>query len=169
MIKSDGYPTYNFAHIIDDLLMKCTHVIRSRSSGSVPKYLNLYDALSIERPVLATVPFVQALDVEKLGKRDGAKDILDYARQGFLPEAMINFMATLAGTTVPNRSYFHLRMIDKFSLEHVQRSSARFDERVIMDDAPIFVGYQWMKHTNWPKISGQSRLKVTMMPTDAGI
>ena len=160
MIKSDGYPTYNFAHIIDDLLMKCTHVIRSQEFlASVPKYLNLYDALSIERPVLATVPFVMALDgKKKLGKRDGAKDILDYARQGFLPEAMINFMATLGWNDGTEQELFSLKeLIDKFSLEHVQRSSARFDERRLlwMNGAhirglPMDEAYELAKNF-WPK------------------
>ena len=89
IIKSDGYPTYNFAHIVDDYEMQITHVIRSQEFiASVPKFLNLYEALKIERPILATVPFVMAPGGnKKLGKRDGAKDILDYKREGFLPEA----------------------------------------------------------------------------------
>ena len=80
LIKSDGYPTYNFAHIIDDLLMEISHVIRGQEFlASVPKYLNLYEALDIPRPLLATVPAVLAPDGKrKLSKRDGAKDILEY-------------------------------------------------------------------------------------------
>ena len=132
IIKSDGYPTYNFAHIIDDMLMKCTHVIRSQEFlSSVPKYLNLYDALAIERPVLATVPFVMAANGQKkLSKRDGAKDVLDYAREGFLPDTMLNFMATLGWNDGTTQELFSLsELINKFSLNHVQRSGARFDEQ----------------------------------------
>lgn len=132
LIKSDGFPTYNFCHIIDDMFMKCTHVIRSQEFlASVPKYLNLYEALEIEPPVLATVPFVMAPSgKKKLSKRDGAKDVLDYAREGFLPEALINFMATLGWNDGTEQEvYTTQELIDKFSLERVQRSGAKFDEQ----------------------------------------
>jgi glutamyl-tRNA synthetase len=132
IMKSDGYPTYNFAHIIDDLLMQVTHVMRSQEFlASVPKYLNLYEALEIDRPVLATLPFVMGPDgKKKLSKRDGAKDVLDYAREGFLPEAMLNFMATLGWNDGTEQELFTVQeLIDKFKLERVQRGGAKFDEQ----------------------------------------
>ncbi|MEK7152475.1 MAG: glutamate--tRNA ligase [Patescibacteria group bacterium] len=132
VIKSDGYPTYNFCHIIDDLLMKCTHVIRSQEFiASVPKFLNLYEALEIERPLLATVPFVMGSDgKKKLSKRDGAKDILDYREEGFLPEAMVNFLATLGWNDGTEQEVFSRQeLIDTFSLARVQKGGARFDEQ----------------------------------------
>lgn len=132
LVKSDGFPTYNFAHIIDDLNMKITHVIRSQEFlPSVPKYLNLYEALEIQPPHLATVPFVMGPDgKKKLSKRDGAKDLLDYAREGYLPEALINFMASLGWNDGSEQELFSVNeLIQKFSLDHVQRSGARFDER----------------------------------------
>ncbi|HJQ08821.1 MAG TPA: glutamate--tRNA ligase [Candidatus Saccharimonadales bacterium] len=132
LIKSDGYPTYNFCHIIDDLLMECTHIIRSQEFlASVPKYLNLYEALEIERPILATVPFVMGPDgKKKLSKRDGAKDVLDYAREGYLPEAMINFMATLGWNDGTEQEIFTpAELIKKFSLDRVQKGGAKFDEQ----------------------------------------
>lgn len=135
ILKSDGYPTYNFAHIIDDLLMECTHVIRSQEFiASVPKFLNLYEALGIERPILATVPPVMGPDgKKKLSKRDGAKDILDYAREGYLPEALVNFMATLGWNDGTEQEIFTVdELIQKFSLERVQRSGARFDEQRLL-------------------------------------
>ncbi len=132
LIKSDGYPTYNFCHIIDDLLMECTHVIRSQEFvSSVPRYLNLYEALEIEHPKLATLPFVMGADgKKKLGKRDGAKDILDYAREGYLPEAMFNFLATLGWNDGTEQEIFSKEeLIKKFSLDRVQKSGAKFDEQ----------------------------------------
>ncbi|MGH7157623.1 MAG: glutamate--tRNA ligase [Candidatus Saccharimonadales bacterium] len=132
LIKSDGYPTYNFCHIIDDLLMECTHVMRSQEFlASVPKFLNLYEALEIERPILATLPFVMGPDgKKKLSKRDGAKDVLDYAREGFLPEAMVNFMATLGWNDGTEQEIFEIpELIEKFSLERVHKSGAKFDEQ----------------------------------------
>lgn len=132
IMKSDGYPTYNFCHIIDDYLMKITHVIRSQEFiASVPKFLNLYEALEIERPLLATVPFVMGPDgKKKLSKRDGAKDVLDYAREGYLPETIVNFMASLGWNDGTEQEVFSIEeLIDKFSLSHVQRSGARFDDQ----------------------------------------
>jgi len=95
LIKSDGYPTYNFAHIIDDLEMGVTHIMRADEFiSSTPKFLSLYDALSIMPPVLVTLPpILGEAGTKKLGKRDGAKDILDYKKEGYLPEAMLNFLA----------------------------------------------------------------------------
>lgn len=135
IIKSDGYPTYNFAHIIDDLLMECTHVIRSQEFvASTPKYLNLYEALDITPPILATVPMVLGPDgKKKLSKRDGAKDILDYAREGFLPEALVNFMATLGWNDGTEQEIFTVdELIKKFSLERVQKGGSKFDEQRLL-------------------------------------
>lgn len=132
ILKSDGFPTYNFAHIIDDLLMECTHVIRAQEFiASVPKFLNLYEALEIERPTLATVPPVMGPDgKKKLSKRDGAKDILDYAREGYLPEALLNFMASLGWNDGTEQEIFSVdELIQKFSLDRVQRGGAKFDEQ----------------------------------------
>lgn len=135
LIKSDGYPTYNFAHIIDDLEMEITHVIRGQEFiSSVPNYLNLYEALEIERPLLATMPHIlNEQGNKKLGKRDGAKDVLDYIRDGYLPEAMVSFIATLGwndGTT--QEVFTRDELIQKFSLGRVGRSGARFDEKRLL-------------------------------------
>jgi glutamyl-tRNA synthetase len=132
IIKSDGFPTYNFAHVVDDHLMKVSHVIRSQEFlPSVPKYLNLYEALEIERPKLATLPYVMAPDgSRKLSKRHGANDILDYKREGYLPEALINFLATLGWHDGTDQEIFSLEeLISKFKLDRVQRGGAKFDEK----------------------------------------
>lgn len=135
LMKSDGYPTYNFAHIIDDMLMGVTHIIRGQEFlASTPNYLNLYEALEIKPPVLATVPPVMGPDGnKKLSKRDGAKDILDYAREGYLPEAVVNFMASLGWNDGTEQEEFSVNeLINKFSLDRIQRSGARFDERRLL-------------------------------------
>ena len=95
LIKSDGYPTYNFAHIIDDYEMGVTHIMRADEFiASTPKFLALYEALGIERPEFVTLPPILGKDgKKKLGKRDGAKDFLEYSKDGYLPEAMLNFLA----------------------------------------------------------------------------
>lgn len=132
IMKSDGYPTYNFAHIVDDAEMEITHIIRGQEFiASQPNYLNLYEALGLERPLIATVPHIMGPDgKKKLSKRDGAKDVLDYIRDGFLPEALVSFIATLGwndGTT--QEIYTREELIKTFSLKRVQRSGARFDEQ----------------------------------------
>lgn len=135
LIKSDGYPTYNFCHIIDDAVMGVTHVLRSQEFvSSTPKFLNLYEALEVERPTLATLPYVMAIDgKKKLGKRDGAKNILDYGKDGYLPEAMANFLATLGWNDGTEQEIFTVdELIDKFSLSRVQKSPARFDEQRLL-------------------------------------
>lgn len=135
LIKADGYPTYNFAHIIDDLYMECTHVIRgSEYVASTPRYLNLYEALAITPPILALVPHVMRPDGrKKLSKRDGAKDILDYAKEGYLPEALLNFMASMGWNDGTEQEiYSPEELIKKFSLDRVQKSGARFDEKRLL-------------------------------------
>jgi glutamyl-tRNA synthetase len=132
LIKSDGFPTYNFAHIIDDHEMAVTDVIRSQEFlSSVPKFHNLYEALDIRRPRLATLPYVMGPDgKKKLSKRDGAKDILDYKREGYLPEALISFLATLGWNDGTEQEIFSVgELIKKFSLSRVHHGGARFDEQ----------------------------------------
>lgn len=132
LIKSDGYPTYNFAHIVDDAEMHVSHVIRGQEFiSSQPNYLNLYEALGLERPIFATMPHILApAGNKKLGKRDGAKDTLDYIRDGILPEALINFIASLGWNDGSEQEIFSREeLIEKFRLDRVQRSGARFDEQ----------------------------------------
>ena len=135
LVKSDGLPTYNFAHIVDDYEMGITHVIRGLEYiSSIPKYLSLYDALEIEWPVLACLPHIMAPDgKKKLGKRDGAKSVQEYKDQGILPEAMLNFLASMGWNDGTEQEIFtRSELIDKFSLERVQRSGARFDEQRLL-------------------------------------
>lgn len=135
IMKSDGFPTYNFAHIIDDHEMGITHVIRGQEFlASMPKYLNLYEALDFPVPVFATMPHILGPDgSKKLSKRDGAKDILEYRKEGYLPEAMRNFLASLGWNDGTEQEVFTTdELIQKFSLDRVQKSGARFDERRLL-------------------------------------
>jgi glutamyl-tRNA synthetase len=135
LIKSDGYPTYNFAHIVDDAEMQITHIIRGQEFlASIPNYLNLYEALGITPPKIATVPHILGPDGnKKLSKRDGAKDVLDYIRDGFLPEALVSFIATLGWNDGTVQEVFtREELLQKFSLDRVQKSGARFDEQRLL-------------------------------------
>ncbi len=135
LIKSDGYPTYNFAHIVDDAEMKISHVIRGQEFiSSMPNYLALYEALGLERPIFAHMPHIMnEQGNKKLGKRDGAKDVLDYIRDGYLPETMMSFIATMGWNDGTEQEVFTKReLIEKFSLSRVQKSGARFDEKRLL-------------------------------------
>lgn len=143
LVKSDGLPTYNFGHIIDDYEMGVTHVIRGLEYiSSIPRYLSLYDALDITPPVLACLPHIMAPDgKKKLGKRDGAKSVTDYRTDGILPEAMLNFLASMGWNDGTEQELFtREELIQKFSLERVQRSGARFDEKRL-----LWMNGQWIR------------------------
>lgn len=131
LIKGDGYPTYNFAHIIDDLEMKVTHVMRGQEFiSSTPKFLSVYDALGITPPLFATLPPIMGPDgKKKLGKRDGAKDVLEYGKEGYLPEAMINFLALLGWNPGDDREIFTKEeLINSFDISRIGHSGAQLNE-----------------------------------------
>jgi glutamyl-tRNA synthetase len=143
LIKSDQMPTYNFAHIVDDADMQITHVIRGMEYiSSVPKYLNLYEALDLTVPILAHVPHIMnEQGNKKLSKRDGATSILDYKKAGYLPEAMLNFLASMGWNDGTEQEIFSREeLIQKFSLERVQKSGARFDEKRL-----LWVNGSWIR------------------------
>jgi len=179
LIKSDGYPTYNFAHIVDDAEMKITHIIRGQEFiSSQPNYLNLYDALGLERPIFATMPHIlAATGGKKLGKRDGAKDVLDYIREGIIPEALTNFIASLGWNDGTEQELFSKEeLIEKFSLDRVQRSGARFDEqrllwmtgqwirRLSIDDLYVRVTDLWPE--NAATVSEEAKKKILALVQD---
>lgn len=143
LIKSDGYPTYNFAHIVDDIEMNVTHVIRGQEFiSSMPNYLALYEALGATPPLFVTMPpILNEGGNKKLGKRDGAKDILDYRAEGFLPEAMLNFLALLGWNPGTDQEFFSKEeLIRAFDLSRVQISGAQFDEVKLRS-----VNQHWMR------------------------
>ena len=151
LVKSDGYPTYNFAHIVDDAEMEITHIIRGQEFiSSQPNYLNLYEALGLTPPVFATMPHIlAATGGKKLGKRDGAKDVLDYINDGILPEALVNFIASLGWNDGTEQEIFSREeLIAKFSLARVQKSGARFDEQRL-----LWMNGQWIRRLSIDELS----------------
>lgn len=131
LIKADGYPTYNFAHIIDDLEMGVTHVMRGEEFiSSTPKFLSIYDALEIPYPIFVTLPPIMGPDgKKKLSKRDGSKDLLEFRQDGYLPEAMRNFLAFIGWNPGGEQEIFpDEKLIAAFSLEKIQRSGGTFNE-----------------------------------------
>ncbi|MFZ1249056.1 MAG: glutamate--tRNA ligase [Candidatus Saccharimonadales bacterium] len=153
LIKADGLPTYNFAHIVDDAEMGVTHVIRGLEYiSSIPRYLSLYEALELEVPVLACMPHIMAPDgKKKLGKRDGARSVTEYRTDGILPEAMLNFLASMGWNDGTEQELFTKdELIEKFSLERVQRSGARFDEQRL-----LWMNGQWIRRLSLDDLYGR--------------
>jgi glutamyl-tRNA synthetase len=135
LIKADGYPTYNFAHIIDDLEMGVTHIMRGDEFiSSMPKFLSIYDALEIPYPVFVTLPPILRDDrTKKLGKRDGAKDILAYREEGYLPEAMMNFLALIGWNPGTDQEIFSREeLIAAFDIAKIQKSGGAFNEEKLL-------------------------------------
>ncbi|MDA8597058.1 glutamate--tRNA ligase [Candidatus Pacebacteria bacterium] len=131
LIKSDGYPTYNFAHIVDDIEMGVTHVMRGDEFiSSMPRFLSIYEALGEQPPVFVSLPPILGPDgKKKLSKRDGAKDLLEYKTEGYLPETMMNFLALIGWNPTGEQEVFtRSELIERFSIEKIQKSGGAFNE-----------------------------------------
>ena len=128
LIKSDGFPTYNFANVIDDHLMNITHVVRGNEYiSSSPKYQRLYDAFGWESPVYIHLPLITDENHKKLSKRSGHSSFEDLIEQGFLPEAVVNYIALLGWSPEDNEEIMSLQeLIEKFDYHHVNKSPAVF-------------------------------------------
>lgn len=143
LIKKDGFPTYNFAHIIDDAEMGVTHVMRGvEYLSSTPNYLAIYEALGIERPKLVSLPHILApTGNKKLGKRDGAKSVTEYRDDGIIAEAMLNYLACLGWNDGSEQEiYTKAELIEHFSLDRIQNSGARYDENKL-----LWMNGQWIR------------------------
>ena len=131
LIKTDGYPTYNFAHIVDDLEMNVTHVMRGEEFiSSTPKFLAIYDALEIPYPKFVTLPPIMGPDgKKKLSKRDGAKDLLEYKDDGYLADALRNFLALIGWNPGGEQEMFPGDTLgEAFTIEKIQKSGGAFNE-----------------------------------------
>jgi len=129
LLKSDGYPTYHLANVVDDHLMEISHVLRAEEwLSNTPRHLLLYRALGFEPPQFAHLPMILGSDRSKLSKRHGAVSITEYREQGYLPEAMVNFLALL-GWSLDDKTELMSReeLIQSFSLERISRTAAIFN------------------------------------------
>lgn len=129
LIKSDGFPTYNFANVIDDHLMEITHVVRGNEYlASAPKYNRLYEAFGWEVPVYIHCPLITDENHQKLSKRCGHSSFEDLVEQGFLTEAIVNFVALLGWSPADNQEIMTLEeLVEKFDYHHMNKSPAVFD------------------------------------------
>ena len=129
LIKSDGYPTYNFANVVDDHLMGITHVVRGNEYlSSTPKYNRLYDAFGWEKPVYIHCPLITDEEHHKLSKRKGHSSFEDLIEQGFLPETIVNFVALLGWSPGGEQEIFSLKELEEiFDYKHMSKTPAVFD------------------------------------------
>ena len=129
LIKSDGYPTYNFANVVDDHLMGITHVVRGNEYlSSAPKYNLLYEAFGWDVPVYVHCPLITNEEHKKLSKRSGHSSYEDLIDQGFLTEAVVNYVALLGWCPTDNREIFSLpELVEAFDYHHMSKSPAVFD------------------------------------------
>lgn len=127
--ESVGVPTYNFCVVVDDLDMRITHVIRGDDHiNNTPRQINIFRALGQEPPVYAHLPTVLNEQGEKMSKRNGAKPVTQYRDEGYLPEAMVNYLARLGWSHGDDEIFSRQQFLEWFDLDHLGRSAAQFDE-----------------------------------------
>ncbi|HEU0276255.1 MAG TPA: glutamate--tRNA ligase [Rhodanobacteraceae bacterium] len=128
MVRSDGFPTYNFAVVVDDLDMRITQVIRGDDHvNNTPRQINLYEALGAEPPEFAHLPMILGPDGQKLSKRHGAVGIMQYREDGYLPRALLNYLVRLGWSHGDQEIFSIPEMIESFDIANVNHSAARFD------------------------------------------
>ncbi len=134
MLKSDGYPTYHLASVTDDHYMGITHVIRGEEwISSTPRHVQIYRALGWKLPRFAHLPMILGTDRKKLSKRHGSVQFVEYIQQGYLPEAMFNFLALLGWSADEDRElYSREELIERFDLSGVQENPAIFDGQKLL-------------------------------------
>ncbi|HIE43758.1 MAG TPA: glutamate--tRNA ligase, partial [Candidatus Omnitrophica bacterium] len=147
IVKTDGRPTYNFSCVIDDHLMGITHVIRGDDHiTNTPRQIALYGALELPLPQFAHIPLILGPDKARLSKRHGAVDLLQYKREGYLPEALINFLALLGWSPGRNQELFARdELIQLFSLDRITRRNAIFNKEKL----------EWMNGQYIKKLPGE--------------
>lgn len=127
--RPDGTPTYNFCVVVDDIDMAITHVIRGDDHvNNTPRQINIFRALGVEPPVYAHLPTVLNEQGEKMSKRNGAKPVTQYRDEGYLPDAMVNYLARLGWSHGDDEIFSREQFLQWFDLDHLGRSAAQFDE-----------------------------------------
>ena len=152
IIKSDGFPTYHFANVIDDHLMKITHVIRGEEwISSLPKHVTLYNAFNWKLPQFCHLPLLLNEDKSKLSKRQGDVAVEDFINKGYLKEALINFVALLGWHPENDNELFLLEdLVKHFSINRVNKSGAIFDREKLI----------WMNREYIKKIDDSEMIKI---------
>jgi glutamyl-tRNA synthetase len=160
LLRMDGVPTYNFGVVVDDLDMQITHVIRGDDHvNNTPRQINIYRALGAALPEFAHVPMILGADGERLSKRHGAVSVLQYRDDGYLPEAMINFLARLGWSHGDAEVFPVKQFVEWFDLEHISRSPAQFNPEKLH-----WLNQQYLKAANADALVAELKAR---LPEDA--
>jgi glutamyl-tRNA synthetase len=143
LVRSDGIPTYNFGVVVDDIDMSITHVIRGDDHvNNTPRQINIYHALGAAVPYFAHVPMILGSDGKRLSKRHGAVSVTQYRDEGYLPEALVNYLARLGWSHGDEEKFSSDQLVEWFDLRHISRSPARFDPEKL-----TWLNAQYIKET----------------------
>jgi len=154
LVRTDGTPTYNFCVVVDDVTMKITHVIRGNDHlSNTPKQIACYEALGYATPIFAHIPMILAADRSKMSKRHGATTVEEFREQGFLPEALVNYLTRLGWSHGDKEIFSPAEIAAHFDLEHVGKAGAVFDREKL----------HWIS-LEWIKASPPARLAALLPP-----
>ena len=144
LVRGDGIPTYNFGVVVDDIDMEITHVIRGDDHvNNTPRQINVYKALGAKLPQFAHVPMILGQDGERLSKRHGAVSVMQYEEEGYLPEALLNYLARLGWSHGNDEKFSCDQLVEWFDLAHISKSPARFDPEKL-----TWLNAQYLKETD---------------------
>lgn len=150
IMRGDGVPTYNFAVVVDDIDMAISHVVRGADHiNNTPRQINLYRALGAAVPVFAHLPLIHGPDGEKLSKRHGAVSVLAYQEQGYLPEALFNYLARLGWGHGDAEKFGREQLVEWFDLAAVSRSPAQFNPEKL-----LWLNHEYMKQADDARLAG---------------
>jgi glutamyl-tRNA synthetase len=150
IMRGDGVPTYNFAVVVDDIDMAISHVVRGADHiNNTPRQINLYRALGATVPVFAHLPLIHGPDGEKLSKRHGAVSVLAYEEQGYLPEALFNYLARLGWGHGDAEKFSREQLVEWFDLGAVSRSPAQFNPEKL-----LWLNHEYMKQADDARLAG---------------
>ena len=151
IMRADGVPTYNFGVVVDDLDMQITHVIRGDDHvNNTPRQMNIFQALGAELPKFAHVPMILGADGERLSKRHGAVSVMQYHDDGYLPEALVNYLARLGWSHGDEEIFSKAQFVEWFDLAHVSRSAAQFNPEKL----------RWLNHQYMMRYSDKDFAKL---------
>jgi glutamyl-tRNA synthetase len=165
LLRADGVPTYNFGVVVDDLDMDITHVIRGDDHvNNTPRQLHIFRVLAKEEkiPAFAHLPMILGADGERLSKRHGAVSVMQYMEEGFLPEALDNYLARLGWSHGNEEVFSRKQLVEWFDLGHVSRSPAQFDPA-----KALWMNQQYLKHADDVRLSGLAELVMKDMGINA--
>ena len=162
IMRADGVPTYNFGVVVDDLDMNITHVIRGDDHvNNTPRQINIIKALGASLPKFAHVPMILGADGERLSKRHGAVSVMQYEEDGFLPEALLNYLARLSWSHGNEEMFAMQQFVEWFDLEHIARSAAQFNGEKL-----LWLNAQYIKAADNDRLAALVKPRMHADPQD---